>query len=388
MVINNPLYQEKLGRFNAMLNQEDPKVVPVLSIADVWVATNAGFTYREAYVDDPLKLKDAYKFYTENVYMDAHWSHGLIHPFGMLSIFGEGLFVFDDHGYQIVGGGSAVMEKDEYPEFMKNPSSFIADTLLPRKYKILKEASAGDLAELFYKAILEFAEFDKLGAEIETYLEETLGLPMLLKGMTMHPLDYILDFLRDFVGTMTDLRRQPENVIAACEVLGDMMLAMPKAMWSNPDNSGIVFMPLHIPTYLKPKDFEKFYFPWFKKIISTLNQLDYRLLVYCERDWTAYMDILQDLPEGKNAYMFENGDLKYICNKIKRKGMFVGGMPAATLKRGTKQESIDAAKKCLDDYAPGGKYIFTTDVALISKEDAKLENLAAAHEYIHVHGKY
>ena len=63
-------------------------------------------------------------------------------------------------------------------------------------------------------------------------------------------------------------------------------------------------------------------------------------------------------------------------------------MPAEVLKHGTKQEAIDAAKKCLDDYAPGGKYIFTTNVSLISKKDAKIENLAAANEYIHINGKF
>ncbi|NLN98298.1 MAG: hypothetical protein GX127_07990 [Eubacteriaceae bacterium] len=388
MAISNPLYHERLNRFNAVLNDDNPKEVPVLSIADGWVATNAGFTFEEAYVKNILNLKEAYKFYTDRVYMDAQWSSGLGHPFELILLFGEGRFIFDDEGFRKSGGEKPLMEANEYADFMKNPSDFTTNVLLPRKYPVLQNGSVEELSELFYKGILECADFLKKSAEIDAYMEETLGLPVIMKGITLLPTDYIVNFLRYFVATLLDIRRQPKDVLAACEVINQTIPASIQAMWPNPDDSGIVFIPLHLPTYLKPKDFEKFYFPWMKSVTEELNKLDYRVLYYCERDWTAYMDILQDLPEGKNAYMFEKGDLKYICEKIKNRGTFVGGMPAEVLKHGTKQEAIDAAKKCLDDYAPGGKYIFTTNVSLISKKDAKIENLAAANEYIHINGKF
>jgi hypothetical protein len=150
----------------------------------------------------------------------------------------------------------------------------------------------------------------------------------------------------------------------------------------------VVFIPLHLPTYLRPADFEKLYFPFMKRMATDLIQSGYRVMFYMENNWLPYLDILQDMPEGPIFGMFEYGDLKLIKEKVGSRFCVGGGMPVSLLKMGTKEQCIDAAKKCLDELAPGGNYVFGLDKNLLSKDDAKIENLAAVCEYVHVHGKY
>ena len=59
-----------------------------------------------------------------------------------------------------------------------------------------------------------------------------------------------------------------------------------------------------------------------------------------------------------------------------------------TLKSGTVEDCIDEAKWCLENLAPGGGYMFGTDVNLCYRNDAKLENVVAVTNWMHENGKY
>lgn len=393
MANTNPIYNEKLSCFNSVLNSttgsEKPVRVPVYTIADAWVARQAGIDFRDAYVNDMPRMKDALKWLNENVYTDVHWSAGFSHPFPVINLFSGGLYKFDSEGFQITGGESEVMREDEYEQFITDNINFKMNVLLPRKYKELQSMSKEEAADLLANAIKVFLGWSSQNAEVVKYSEEELGLPLLCKGVALNPMDYILDALRDFRGAFKDLRRQPENVLRAIDVIYPQMIQMPLGMGIQPNDEGsVVFIPMHIATFLNPKQFETFYFPSMKKQTVQFNEMGFRVLYFCEDDWTPFMDILQDLPAGNNAFSFEKGDAKYIKSRICEKGTYIGGMPTELLKLGTKEECLDQAKRCLDDLAPGGKYIFSTTKTATNKNDATVENYAAVCEYIHENGKY
>ena len=115
----------------------------------------------------------------------------------------------------------------------------------------------------------------------------------------------------------------------------------------------------------------------------------YTILFFMENDWTPYLSILQDLPSNAKVIgLFEHGDLKTYKKQLGSKMVIMGGMPLNLLKTGTKEQCVDKAKQCLDDYAPDGNYIFSVDMVLMDTEDAKSENIIAAFDYIHENGKY
>ena len=124
-----------------------------------------------------------------------------------------------------------------------------------------------------------------------------------------------------------------------------------------------------------------------KAFYLSINDLDY--FAHKATTLTPF-DAWQEV-DGYNEALFEYmQSIKYNDKDLftKYDKLIHAQRGSELLKYGTKEECIDEAKRCLEDFAPGGGYIFTTDKFLLCGDDAKIENLAAVNEYVHVHGKY
>ena len=383
---NRAEFEAKRNRFNTAFNGQTPDRVPVFSMVDTYVLAQSHYTIEEAWVKDKNKCIQAFVNYNDKVYSDMVWGTGNTTPFEMLELFGNSLYCITGETVQTKGSAGAVMRDDEYPELIANPKEFLYDTIIPRKYEICNgtEETVGPLMKDAAGRLLKWIMFESQSIK---GIEKKAGLPVAVNAYNFLAPDFMLDFLRDFVGISKDIRKRPEELYAACEAVYPMILQLTEIS-GKADPNHVVHIPLHLPTYMRPKDFEKLYLPWMIRAIKDLNAKGYRLMFFCERDWTAYASMLQQLPAGPNGYIFECGDLKLLREAIRGKGCFMGGMRSELLKYGTKEECIDEAKRCLEDFAPGGGYIFTTDKFLLCGDDAKIENLAAVNEYVHVYGKY
>lgn len=385
--MKNPLYQEKLNRFRTALEKGTPDIVPVFPMIETWAQLNTGISIRDSFMKDPMICYEAFSKIYENIYVDASYGTGNLIPLHMLSRFGEGIYQVTDEGVQIKGSHGSILKPEEYPQFNANPYEFIMETLLPRKYPSLN-SDRDIVIEKWYKGLMDFIGWSEYDGETVKNIEEKLNVPVVIKGATIMPPDVLLDFLRDFVGVSTDIRRRPKEFLEACDTLFPIMVKMALGSDPKPEEGNLMFCPLHLPTFLKPSDFEKFYFPSWKRMTQELFNLGYKVFYYMENDWMPYLDYLQDMPDGEMVGLFEKGDLGKIKDKVGNKFTVMGGMPLNLLKHGTIEQCVDQAKKCLDEYAPGGNYIFSTDMNLLSKDDAKIENLSAVCEYIHINGKY
>ncbi len=386
MAIKNPLYHERLKRFNTALNKGTPDIVPVFPIIEQWAQLVTGTSIKDSYTKDPMLGYEAFKKVYERVYVDVSYGTGNLIPLKMMGNFGEGIYQVTEEGVQIKGSHGVTMQPEEYPQLIADAQGFIMEKILPRKYPILNNEKSA--IQAWYHAIFDIIAYFNFDKKTVNAIENKLGVPVVAKGATFLPPDVILDFLRDFVGTSSDIRRCPQNFYDACDALHPLMLDMAKGSYSKPTDAGLIFIPLHLPTFLRPKDFEKLYFPFMKRMTQDLFDAGYRVMYYMENDWAPYLEYLQDMPKGPVLGMFEHGDIRHIKNKVGNRFCIGGGMPVNLLKHGTITECIDAAKKCLDELAPGGGYVFGLDMNLLSKEDAKIENLSAVCEYVHIHGKY
>lgn len=385
-MVNRAEFAAKQQRFNTAFNGQTPDIVPVFSMVDTFVLAQAHCTIEEAWVKDKNKCIQAFRNYNDQVYSDAVWGTGNTTPFRMLELFGNSLYCITGETVQTKGSAGAVMKDDEYAALIADPKGFLYDTIIPRKYEVCS-GDADTLGPIFKNAIFRLFQWIMHETQCKRGIEKKVGLPIAVNAYNFLAPDFMLDFLRDFVGISKDIRRRPDELYAACEAIYPMIMELTEIS-GKADPNRVVHIPLHLPTYMRPKDFEKLYLPWMIRAINDLNAKGYRLMFFCERDWTAYASLLNALPAGPNGYIFECGDLKLLRETIRGKGCFMGGMRTELLKYGTKDECIDEAKRCLDDYAPGGAYIFTTDKFLLCGDDAKIENLAAVHEYVHTHGQY
>jgi uroporphyrinogen-III decarboxylase len=386
---SSDIYNEKLQRINDVVNRKIPDRVPVVPNAETYVYQYAGVSLKDAFTKDPEIAIGAFKKFSDDIYVDALLGNSNIVPLDMMQLFGEGLYTVDDKRLQIKGSQGLTMTAEDYPSLIEDFQKFITDDIIPRKYPVFNNP-ANEVEAMLVQAFDRFKEFGAYNGRINTAIEQEIGLPMLTRGGFYIAPDIVLDFLRDFVGISTDIRRKPNELLAASQEIYDFVLKMLLESYKTPDDGHIVFSPLHVPTFLKPKDFEKFYFPFMKRYFEEVSgKMGYSLLCYMENNWEPYLDIMQDLPDNvKVIGLFEHGDMALYKEKLDKKMTIMGGMPISLLKMGTKQQCIDRAKECLDLYAPGGNYIFSVDMVLMNLDDVNTENLIATFEYVHENGKY
>ena len=384
------LYRERIGRFDAVMNKRIPDRVPIIPNMGTWMYHQSGVSVRRAFTEDPDEIVRAAAWLNDALpMMDGLISTSNTIPINLASRLGEGIYVVSDSGVQIRGGGGKLMEPEEYPLLKSDPLRFFANVMIPRKFDSLRGASFERKVDIIKQAFRDFVEFNHFNAHADARIESELGLPLITKGTNFLAPDVVLDYLRDFVGISRDVRRCPDELLEACLSLYDFILGMFRESLP-PQDPKLIFSPLHLPTYLRPKDFAKLYLPFMKRYLQEVSvERGYSVYFFMENEWMPYLDLLQELPDNtKFVGLFESGNLAEIKRRLGDKMVVMGGMPVSLLYMGTKDAVIDKAKECLDTLAPGGGYIFSSDKTLLTSTDGKLENVVAACEYIAAHGKY
>lgn len=302
--------------------------------------------------------------------------------------------------YQILGARNWVMSSsgflqhpeveglavEDYDDFIANPYKCIMEKVLPKLYAELDTDSTAK-ALILAKAFKAYYDERSHTAMINGRLMQKYGYANvnLNAGFCEAPFDFVADQLRGFKGISTDVRRIPDKVEAAVEA--SLPLMIKAGMPPVPTKHGSTFIPLHMAPYMRQKDFERLYWPTFKKLVEELAAAGMPSLIFAEHDWMRFLDYLNELPENTRI-MFEYGDPKLAKEKVGKKHIITGFYPLSTLKTGTKQECIDKAKELIDILAPGGKYYFNFDKGPITVDSVNVENLQAVLEYVAANTNY
>ncbi|MCQ2489226.1 MAG: hypothetical protein MJ111_01545 [Clostridia bacterium] len=383
-------FEEKRDRLKTAMNKGTPDRVPVFPIMDQYAVLVNDINLIDAYTKNPfLPALAVKKMYERGVYLDGIYGTSNMIPFDAIAKLGEGVYTLQEKGIMTKGSAGVTMSPEEYPDLIKDPFDFLLSTAMPRKFDLIQSMSREEYAKTLRTVLLltgAFEIYDKTTIQI---IEKYYQTPVVAKACMMIPQCIILDYLRDFAGISRDIRRQPEDVLAASNAMLDVILpALIPQGKPGKDGFSNVFIPLHLPTFLRPDDYKNYYQPTFKYVTQYLLDKGYNVVYFMEADWTPYLDYLQELPDGNITCIFEVGDLVEIKKKVGNKVTVMGGMTTELLKTGTIQQNVDRAKWCLDNLAPGGNYIYGTDINLVYKDDAKIENLIAATQYVHEYGVY
>ena len=190
------------------------------------------------------------------------------------------------------------MEPDEYDEYTADPYKFICETILPRLYTEL-DTDPVNKALVLSKAYKAWSDSMTKVAGINSEMNQKYGHWTAPAGsccFTEAPMDFLADFLRSFTGITKDVRRVPQKLEEACEATLPLMLKL-----GTPKNSsylGRTHMPLHMAPFMREKDFERLWWPSFKKLCDKIAAQGQPLSFFCEHDFTRYLDYLQELPEN------------------------------------------------------------------------------------------
>lgn len=283
-----------------------------------------------------------------------------------------------------------IMYENEYDQLIADPFKFLWETIYPRVYSelgkpapynaiaLVKAMKAQEhVSSITSKAFAEIsAKYDKVTANLSRF------------DGTKIPFDYIADFLRAFTGASIDIRRQPGKVMEALEVLTPYFISdkFIKPM-DKPDRTKRAMSAPHMGTFLKPKDFEKFWWPGFKAVMWARYNAGYHCNIFCEDDWTPYLDYFDELPDGCEL-QFEKGDPKVFKERLGKKHILSGFYDCTLLNTSTKEQVVDKAKELMDILAPGGNFVFNFDKSILVAKGINWDNFKALIDCIHTYGKY
>ncbi|WP_195269746.1 uroporphyrinogen decarboxylase family protein [Eubacterium sp. 1001713B170207_170306_E7] len=385
--MSNPQEQLKLRqeRVAKTFKREIPDKVPIFLAAEAYSPFYLGLKPTD--VTDYDKAMDISKKVAADLNYDCTYypytPQNLVLSPCIEALGGSVHVVNEEFIKQINPENVTIMEPEDYPGFIKDPFNYLLEEIYPRRYKTL----AGNDDEEKYQKIVGMMKSNMTYGAYCAKFEEEAGIVVLQDAqLYFNPVDIIFDLLRDFRGIVRDIKKRPEEVRDAGLAMVDGILKYAATKKVLPHKA--FFCPMHLPTFLTPKDFEKVYWPSFKKLTEGIVAMGHNILFEFEVDYGHLFEFLQELPKTNIAGIFEMKDLKLVKEKLGNTMSIVGGLDTNTLYHGTEQDCIDMVKKLIDDLAPGGGYMLGPSTPLTFPIDAKKENLKAALDFANEYGIY
>lgn len=379
------LLEERLTRIKKALRLEKPDRVPVFSLNGPEIAIDYCGQTLKAATWDLERLRDCMPRYYHDMKVDAAGATFLRPPL-LYTKTGSQNFVPNKEGF-IQHPDVCGMLETEYADLIKDPFKALVEKVLPRQYK--EFAKPGALGGLnLAKGALTYNKTAQMLKEIDRHCSLLSGVPLIINNAIEAPFDFLSDQLRGFSGISLDIHRRPEEVEQACEALLPLMFRWGVSGYEGkPKELPGIIMPLHMPPFLNPRQFDRFYWPTFEKLVNGLTSRGYTVTLFFEGDWSKFYDHLTTLKPHLIG-IFEYGEMKVIKEKLGKTMCIMGNYPIGALKSDSSEKCIDLAKKMLDAGAPGGGYIFTTGKALLRGKDLDFDKLRAVHNYVIENSRY
>jgi len=217
--------------------------------------------------------------------------------------------------------------------------------------------------------------------QLETYVDDAKvwderGVHIFL-GATTCSCTMILSLCRSLTQFTLDLYRRPDKVEAAMDAMVPDLI---ENVIDDTKATGIpwVFFPLERGSgfYYPMKIFERFGFPYLKKMVDAFAAEGLTTTLHFDTDWTLNLPYLKDLPKGKCICELDSTTEIFKAKEILKNHMCImGDVPASLLSIGTTEDVIAYCEKLIDVIGEGGGFILSTGCEC--PIDAKFDNVKA-----------
>ena len=381
-------YENRKADLIATTGHQEPQYVPVMLDVISWPIAYQKKKTADLIKDADLMIRTFTKTLRE-IYCDCITSAGIPYPLVALNILGgKGYFISEDE-VTIQHTQNCTMEAEEYGELIRDTENFILNILPKRKFSNLNGSDNENYAVL-KNAIMAFSKHMEAAGKLSAALQNELGVVAVCGGRTKAACDTMFDRIRGFRETIFDMKRKPDELLTALEhvfeVYGNPGL---EKLRENGSTVPFPFTACHAVPFIRKSDFEKFWWPTYKKVVDPIIAEGGRIFMKSEGRCGHILDVLKDCPKSSFILQLDMEDDPYkVYEKIGDHATIACGITTNQLKCLSKQECLDIAKKAIDTFAPGGGFIFTTDKTLISENDVNPENLFAVYQFAHEYGKY
>src|SRR4030042_1867000 len=368
-------YKERVTRFTKALTLQKPDRVPVIlpamqSSPAYYAGTDLGTV-----MYDYDKMKNAWLKFLKDFEqdMDTFVPPVMIPPGKALEAVDYKLYKWPGHGisgtttsYQCVEG--EYMKADEYDALINDPSNFWLRTYMPRVFGAFKAFNTlppwTSFEEIAIQSFIPFGLPD-VQAGFQALLEagkESLrwisvvgevagaataaGFPGIMTGLAKAPFDTLGEPLGGPQGRFMDMFQRPGKLQAAMERILPLSIASAISA-ATPGGAPVVMMPLHkgADGFMSIKQFETFYWPTLKKVITALVNEGITPLLFAEGSYNKRLDIISDFPKGAVAWYFDQTDMFKAKEKIGDKCCILGNVPTSLLMTGTPQRVKEYCRK-------------------------------------------
>ena len=406
------LYKERVTRFIKAIKMEDPPDrVPVILPVGFYPAYNAGISFRTMMYDIEEMKRAWLKFMNDFPEMDTYYGPTLVNCGEVMEALQIKTQKWPGYGlpenapyYQFVE--SEYMKADEYDEYLHNAGDYALRKNLPRTsglfapfeklppVSLLGQAMAWvglfndpEMCDLFRKLMdlaPRMAAWQQAQAEVSRQVIEA-GYPN-VRGMVFGagaPFDHLADMLRGTTGIVKDIFRQPEQIIEAMEESIPASIAAIKQTADRVDTP-VIFIPLHKgdDVFMSDKQFEKFYWPTFRKILLALIDEGLVPMPFAEGKFNRRINQIGDTPRSGVIWYFDQTDMKEAKKALGDVCCITGNTPSSLMVTGTPDQVRENCRQLIEDCAPGGGYILTGGAGINRGDpDNMRAMMAAAREY-------
>jgi len=407
-------YKTRVARFIKAIKMEEPDRVPCILPVTYYPATHIGVSYRTIMYDYSELRRAWLTFMKDFPEMDECSGPGFVMSGRVMDAIDSKIQKWPGHGLpedawysQFVEG--EYMKADEYDDIMKDPTGYSLRVSLPRTsglFKPFERMMMGGgmgmgmgMGGLGWVAMMtdpemrkvfqtlmdvadDYTEWRNTVADISRIILSE-GFPGIHGGMSVAPFDALADGLRGTHGMAIDMYRQPEKMLEYVEYITPQIIEGTLRMSAMSD-CPIIGMPLHKgdDTFMSDAQFEKFYWPSFKKVLLAYIEEGLVPFPFAEGKYNHRLKFIAEMPKSGVVWYFDQTDMKEAKRILGNTSCIVGNLPASVVITGTPQEVREGCRRLIEDCAPGGGYILSGGASADNGNAANLHAmLAAAEEY-------
>jgi uroporphyrinogen-III decarboxylase len=402
-------YSTRATRMIKAIKMEVPDRVPVHLAANSFVAYNAGHTLKDALYDYSIIFPAWKKFITE-FDQDTNDAPGFF-PARVYEMLGNQTTKWPGGGLPDNASLQNFVEKEymqpnEYDLFMNNQFDFGVRCFAPRTWTALAPLakmsplnSYGGVANQLMAVALD-PEFEEMCKKLKAAAQEQAkwgevmgkcarlsiesGFPPLAGGSFLAPFDTVADMLRGTQGSVKDIFRQPEKLLECLDVLADHTIKQTVAMAAN-SKSPICFVPMHKgdDSFMSIKQFEKFYWPTFRKVILGVSNAGLVPMMIIDGSYNEFrLKIISELPKSCCIWTMEKTDMFKAKDILGNSACISGNVTAAQLYTRKPADIKEYCKKLIEYCGKGGGYILSLGSGIDKCDPANLQAIIeAANEY-------
>ncbi len=372
-------------RIEAAIRCEKPDRVPISPMLDFFCARYKGVLLEKFVNDNDLGRELLSQVFDEFGGWDATYAGSTLNQFAFalnlpmrLKVPGrelppDSLWQFDEQ---------EIIEVDDYDFLIAHGWLALWGKIFPKICPNYSPAQIPQLLESWQNQAVK-----------DTLIWEAKGVAS-FSGVGISPPIDVFSMGRSLKEFTFDLYRRPEKVLAAMDAITPTIIETAvggqmgmRQVTKHGYMVNFIGATRGAATFISAKMFEKFNWPYIKRIALGLLDAGVTPLFHFDSDWTPFLEYFKDLPKGKCVLELDGMTDIFKAKKVLGGHMcLMGDVPAALLKLGTVDEVRAYVRRLCEEVGDGGGYILSSGCSV--PVDAKPENFRAMIEAGKTYGVY